>query len=55
MIESNFNLKKLNLGKINKVVLFGDIHWGARNNSDQHNMDNLDYIDWLIDCFLVSC
>lgn len=49
MIESKFNLKKLNLGKINKVVLFGDIHWGARNNSDQHNMDNLDYIDWLIE------
>lgn len=33
---------------ITKLVMFTDIHFGARNNSDQHNMDNLDYIDWLI-------
>lgn len=34
--------------KITKMVMFTDIHFGARNNSDQHNLDNLDYIDWLI-------
>lgn len=36
------------LNKISKLVLFTDCHFGARNNSDQHNLDNLDYIDWLI-------
>lgn len=35
-------------GSITKLVLWTDIHFGARNNSDQHNLDNLDYIDWLI-------
>ena len=34
---------------IKKLVMFTDIHWGCRNNSDQHNRDNLDYIDWLIE------
>lgn len=29
-----------------KLLMFGDIHWGCRNNSEQHNLDNLDYIDW---------
>lgn len=38
-----------NFGKISKVVFFTDIHFGARNNSDQHNLDNLEYIDWLIE------
>lgn len=33
---------------LKKLVMFTDIHFGARNNSDQHNLDNLDYIDWLI-------
>ena len=33
---------------IRKLVMFTDIHFGARNNSDQHNLDNLEYIDWLI-------
>lgn len=26
-----------------------DIHWGAKNNSEQHNQDCLDYIDWFCD------
>lgn len=26
--------------------MFTDIHWGARNNSDQHNNDCMNYIDW---------
>lgn len=36
-------------GPITKLLMFTDIHFGARNNSDQHNLDNLDYIDWLIE------
>lgn len=28
--------------------MFTDIHWGAKNNSVQHNQDNLDYLDWFI-------
>lgn len=38
-----------NFAKITKLVLWTDIHFGARNNSDQHNLDNLEYIDWLIE------
>lgn len=34
--------------QITKLVCFTDIHFGARNNSDQHNLDCLDYIDWFI-------
>jgi len=34
---------------IRKLVMWTDIHFGARNNSDLHNQDNLDYIDWLIE------
>lgn len=34
---------------ITKLAMFTDIHFGARNNSDQHNLDNLDYIDWFIE------
>lgn len=34
---------------ITKIVLWTDIHFGARNNSDLHNLDNLDYVDWLIE------
>lgn len=33
---------------ITKMVMWTDIHFGARNNSDQHNQDCLDYTDWLI-------
>ena len=34
---------------IRKLAMFTDIHFGARNNSDQHNLDNLEYIDWFIE------
>jgi hypothetical protein len=36
---------KMDIGPIRKLLMFTDIHFGARNNSDQHNLDNLDYID----------
>ncbi|PPD55720.1 MAG: hypothetical protein CTY12_00240 [Methylotenera sp.] len=35
--------------KLRKAAAFTDIHWGAKNNSDQHNQDCLNYIDWLCD------
>jgi len=40
-------LSKFN--KITKLAMFTDIHFGARNNSDQHNLDCLEYIDWFIE------
>jgi len=39
---------KKELGEIRKLCAFTDIHFGARNNSDQHNLDCLDFIDWFI-------
>jgi len=33
---------------IRKLAMFTDIHFGARNNSDLHNLDNLEFIDWFI-------
>jgi DNA repair exonuclease SbcCD nuclease subunit len=35
--------------KITKLAMFTDIHFGARNNSDLHNLDNLEFIDWFIE------
>lgn len=32
--------------KLTKCAAFTDIHWGAKNNSRQHNEDNLNYIRW---------
>ncbi len=37
------------VGVIKKMCMFTDIHFGARNNSDQHNLDNLDFVDWFIE------
>lgn len=31
-----------------KLSIFTDIHWGAKNNSIQHNQDCRDYINWFI-------
>ena len=38
-----------NFKNIRKLAMFTDIHFGARNNSDQHNLDNLGFIDWFIE------
>lgn len=32
--------------KLQLAAAMTDIHWGAKNNSDQHNQDCLNYIDW---------
>lgn len=47
-MQDSIKIHSLDLGTITKLIQFTDIHWGARNNADQHNQDNLDYIDWLI-------
>lgn len=44
-------LKRLNrpFAPITKLCQFTDIHWGARNNSQQHLDDCNEYIDWFIE------
>ena len=32
-----------------KAIFFTDIHFGLRNNDKTHNLDCLDFIDWVID------
>lgn len=32
--------------KLYKSAMLTDIHWGKKANSEQHNQDCLDYIDW---------
>jgi DNA repair exonuclease SbcCD nuclease subunit len=32
--------------KLTKSASFTDIHWGLRNNGEQHNQDCLEYINW---------
>ena len=44
----NLPLRK-DIGPVSKILLWTDIHFGARNNSDLHNLDCLDYIDWLVE------
>lgn len=34
------------MSRINKVANFADIHFGRKNNSEQHNKDCLNYINW---------
>ena len=31
------------------VICFGDIHFGLRHNSKDHNQDCLDFVDWVIE------
>ena len=41
-------IKELNLQKIpEKILMFSDIHWGAKNNSILHNQDNLDFLKFV--------
>ena len=42
------NIPVVDVGPIKKALLLTDIHYGCRNNSDQHNQDNGNYIDWFI-------
>lgn len=35
-----------NKKQLKKTASFTDIHWGAKSNSEQHNQDCLNYIDW---------
>lgn len=42
-------MPKEDIKAITKLAMFGDCHFGARNNSDQHNTDTLEYIDWFIE------
>lgn len=32
----------------NRAMVFSDIHFGRKHNSDEHNQDCMDFIDWLI-------
>jgi len=32
-----------------KAVVFGDIHFGLKGNSTQHNEDCLNYVKWMIE------
>lgn len=34
--------------EIRKLAMFTDIHWGARGNEEQHNKDNLEFVEWFI-------
>lgn len=35
------------MSKLKKAALFTDIHLGRRNNSEVHNQDCIDYVNWL--------
>ena len=35
-----------------KAAIFTDIHWGAKNNSEQHNKDCMEFTDWFIETSL---
>jgi DNA repair exonuclease SbcCD nuclease subunit len=39
----------MNKKKLNKFAMFTDLHVGAKSNSEQHNQDCHDYIDWFCD------
>lgn len=40
-------MKQFNL--FEKVICFGDIHFGLRHNSKNHNQDCVDFVDWMIE------
>lgn len=35
--------------QLKKCAAFTDIHWGCKSNSDQHNQDCLNFINWFCD------
>lgn len=35
--------------KLKKVAMWTDIHFGKKNNSNQHNQDCLDFVNWFCD------
>ena len=35
--------------QLTKAASFTDIHWGCKSNSDQHNQDCLNFINWFCD------
>ena len=38
-----------NMGKLTRTISFTDIHFGAKLNSEQHNQDCLNFVDWFCD------
>ena len=36
----------MNTNKLKKAAMFTDLHVGAKSNSEQHNQDCMEYIDW---------
>ncbi|MEM2159575.1 MAG: metallophosphoesterase [Candidatus Nitrosotenuis sp.] len=47
----NLEIQQLSMGNISlkRILMFTDIHFGARNNGIQHNQDCLNYLDWFVD------
>lgn len=43
------NVDGIVLNKLKKAAVFSDIHFGRKNNSNQHNQDCLDFVRWFID------
>lgn len=37
-----------------KIAFFTDIHWGRKGNSDEHNQDCMDFINWFYDICVVE-
>lgn len=37
------------MSRLNKSASIGDIHFGRKQNSEQHNQDCLDFIKWFVD------
>ena len=42
-------LSTLTVQSIKKIGMFSDIHFGAHHNSNQHNQDCIEFIDWFIE------
>jgi DNA repair exonuclease SbcCD nuclease subunit len=39
---------KKTIPKFNKIAMFTDIHFGARQNAEQHNIDCIEFVDFFI-------